>query len=150
MPNTVVTRAIAAPLDVVFKAVSDIQQFSKAVPHIVNVEFLSPVHSGVGTKFRETRRMRGKDQVTELEVTEFKENDCVRFVADSHGTVWDTVFTVEPDRDYTLLTMTMDARTRKLIPKIMNRLIGPMIKKAVEQDMDAVKKFCEQQKQAAQ
>lgn len=143
---TVVTKAIAAPIDVVFKTVSDINLFSKAVPHIVNVEFLSPAKSGVGTRFRETRLMRGKKAETELEITEFVENNRVRYVADSHGTVWDTVFTVEPDRDYTLLTMTMDAKTKKLIPKIMNRLIRGMVQKAVEQDMNAVKSFCEQTK----
>lgn len=143
---TVVTKAIAAPIDVVFKTVSDINLFSKAIPHIVNVEFLSPAKSGVGTRFRETRLMRGKKAETELEITEFVENNRVRYVADSHGTVWDTVFTVEPDRDYTLLTMTMDAKTKKLIPKIMNRLIRGMVQKAVEQDMNAVKSFCEQTK----
>lgn len=143
---TVVTKAIAAPIDVVFKTVSDINLFSKAVPHIVNVEFLSPAKSGVGTRFRETRLMRGKKAETELEITEFVENNRVRYVADSHGTVWDTVFTVEPDRDYTLLTMTMDAKAKKLLPKIMNRLIRGMVQKAVEQDMDAVKSFCEQTK----
>ncbi len=145
MSSTVVTKAIAAPVDVVFKTVADINQFSRAVPHIVNVEFLSPVKSGVGTRFRETRVMHGKNENTELEITEFVENNRVRYVADSHGTVWDTVFTVEPDRDYTLLTMTMDAKAKKLIAKIMNPLIRGMVKKAVEQDMDAVKNFCEQQ-----
>ncbi len=142
---TVVTKAIAAPIDVVFKTVSDINLFSKAVPHIVNVEFLSPAKAGVGTRFRETRLMRGKKAETELEITEFVENNRVRYVADSHGTVWDTVFTVEPDREYTLLTMTMDAKAKKLIPRIMNRLIRGMVQKAVEQDMNAVKQFCEQQ-----
>ncbi len=145
MSSTVVTKAIAAPVEAVFRTVADISQFSRAVPHIVNVEFLSPVKSGVGTRFRETRVMRGKKVDTELEITEFVENNRVRYVADSHGTVWDTVFTVESDRDFTLLTMTMDAKTKKLIPKIMNRLIRGMVKKAVAQDMDAVKKFCEQQ-----
>ena len=147
MSNTVVTRAIAAPLDVVFKVVAEVDQFSRAIPHIKKVEFLSPVHSGVGTRFRETRVMHGKDVANELEITEWAENNRVRYVADSHGTVWDTVFTVEPDRDYTLLTMTMESNAKKLIPKIMNRLMSRMVKKAVEQDMDALKQFCEQQGQ---
>ena len=73
-------------------------------------EFLSDTHTGVGTRFRETRVMKGKEQPTELEITEYIENERVRMVADSHGTVWDTVFSVALYGDGTRLTMVMDAR----------------------------------------
>ncbi|MCI0691762.1 SRPBCC family protein [candidate division KSB1 bacterium] len=143
MSRMIVTRTIKAPVEVVFKTVSDINQFSQAVPHIVKVEFLSDVKYGAGTRFRETRLMKGKEDTTELEVKEFVENDRIRMVADSHGTVWDSLFVVKPENGQTSLTLTMDAKTDKLIPKIINFMIGGMIKKAVEQDMDAVKTFCE-------
>jgi len=39
--------------------------------------------------------------------------------------------------------MSMEARSYKLIPKIMNPLIKRMIKKMIEIDMDFVKVFCE-------
>lgn len=143
MSSMMITRTINAPVDVVFKTVSDIKQFSKAVPHIVKVEFLSDIKSGVGTRFRETRLMKGREAATELEVTEFVVNDRVRLVAESNGTIWDSLFVVKSENGRTLLTMTMEAKTDKLIPKIINFLISGMIKKAVEKDMDAVKAFCE-------
>jgi carbon monoxide dehydrogenase subunit G len=143
MSRMIVTRRIAAPIERVFKTVADIGQFSQAIPHIVKVEFLSDVKSGIGTWFRETRLMHGKEAVTELEVTEYVENDRIRLVADSHGTVWDTVFTVERDGGETVLTMTMDAKSYKWLAKVMNLLITGLIKKAVEKDMDSVKAFCE-------
>ena len=87
--------------------------------------------------------MKGKESTTELEITEFVDNDRVRMVADSHGTIWDTVFTVKPAGEGTDLELTMDARAYKLLPKIMNPLIKGMIQKAVERDMDAVKAWCE-------
>ena len=87
--------------------------------------------------------MNGKEATTELEVTEFVENDRVRFVADSHGTVWDSVFTVSQAGESTDLELTMDARAYKLLPKIVNLLIKGMVQKAVEKDMDAVKTYCE-------
>lgn len=46
-----VTKTIKAPLDRVFRTVSDIGNFSKAVPDIVNVEFLSETRSGIGAGF---------------------------------------------------------------------------------------------------
>ena len=64
-------------------------------------------------------------------------------VADSHGTVWDSLFTVKSDGGSTALELTMDARPHKLLPKLMNPLIKGMVQKAVEKDMDAVKAYCE-------
>jgi ribosome-associated toxin RatA of RatAB toxin-antitoxin module len=143
MSRIEITRTINAPVDKVFKTVSDISEFSKAIPHIVNVDILSDIKSGIGTRFRETRLMRGKETTAELEVTEYTENEQIRIVSDTHGTVWDTVFTVKSIEDQTELAMTMDATAYKLIPKLMNPLIKSMLTKAIAQDMDAVKVYCE-------
>ena len=148
MPRATITRTIDAPIDIVFHTVADIENFSKAIPGIINVEFLSDAKSGVGTRFRETRLMRDKEASTELEVTEYAENDHVRLVADSHGTVWDTTFTVRSDNGQTELTMVMDANAYKLFPKVVNPLVMRMIRKAIEHDMDAVKKYCEHSSKA--
>ena len=136
-------RTINAPIDLVFKTVADINIFSTVVPDIVKIEFLSEVKSGVGNRFRETRLMKGKEATTELELTEFVENDHVRYVTDSHGTVWDTVMTVKTVDDKTDLTMVMDAIPHKLAQKMMIPMIKGMISKALEKDMDAVKTYCE-------
>jgi len=143
----VVTRAIAAPIDRVFDTVADITQFSRAIPHITKVEFLSEQHSGVGTKFRETRLIKGKETTTELEVTELVNNDRVRLIADSHGTVWDSIFQVGRAGNGTALTLTMEARSRGLIPRVMTRLIRGMVQRALEADMNAVKLYCEHPRQ---
>jgi len=109
----------------------------------VKVEILSGVKWGAGTRFRETRLMKGKEVTTELEMTEYIENDRVRMVADSHGTVWDSVFTVQREQEHTKLTLAMDAIAYKLLPKLMYPLIRGMVAKAIAQDMDSVKTFCE-------
>jgi len=142
--TTTVSTEIQASAEDVFKTVSEIENFSKAVPHIVNVEFLSDIKSGVGTRFRETRLMKCKEASTELEVTEYQPHDRVRIVSDTHGTVWDTVFTVKPaEEGRVTLTMTMEARAYKLLARLMNPLIKGMIKKAIQDDMAAVKAYCE-------
>ena len=143
MPRTFVLRSIDAPVDRVFSTVADINQFSKAIPHIVKVEFLSELKSGVGIRFRETRSMKGKEVSNDLEVTEFVRNERVRFVSDSHGTIWDTVFAVKASGGQTVLTMTMETKTDNPIRRVMVYLISPMVKKAIEADMDRVKEFSE-------
>jgi hypothetical protein len=87
--------------------------------------------------------MRGKEESTELEVTEYVENDRIRIVADAHGTVWDTVFTVKTIDGQTRLEMVMDAKAQKLTSKLMNPMMKGFLQKALEKDMDAVKTYCE-------
>jgi carbon monoxide dehydrogenase subunit G len=136
-------RTIDAPLDEVFHVVADIAHFSQAVPQITKVEFLTDQRSGIGTRFRETRLMSGREQQVELEVTEYVPSDRVRLVADAGGTIWDTLFTVTPAGAQTKLAMAMEARAYRLLAKIMNPLIRRMVVKGVERDMDAVKEYCE-------
>lgn len=143
MTRTVVQRTIHAPRGKVFHTVADIRNYSQAIPHIVRVEFLSEIKSGVGTRFRETRLMRGREAATELEVTEYVEDEHIRIVADSHGSVWDSLFQVATEGDCTLLTLTMDGRAYKLLPKLINPLIKGMVAKEVAKDMDLVKAYCE-------
>ncbi len=145
MARWVVTRTIAAPVDRVFSTVADIAQFSRAIPQIVRVEYLSDVRSGVGTRFRETRLMKSKEITTELEVTEWVGDDHVRLLADSHGTVWDSVFMVRQEQGATVLTLTMDALAGGLIPRLMTFFIRGMVQRALEGDMDSVKAFCERE-----
>ena len=150
MANVTVTRRIDAPADVVFRTVAHVEQFSQAVPDILRVEFLSEVKSGVGARFRETRMMMGREASTELEVTEYVENDRVRIVSEAGGALWDTVFTVAPDGEGTELKMVMDARPQTLSARMTVPLVIGTVRKAVEEDMDAIKSFCERPSQQAQ
>ena len=143
MANVTVTRRIDAPVEVVFGIVAHVDQFSQAVPGILRVEFLSEVKSGVGARFRETRTMMGREASTELEVTEYVENERVRIVSEAGGTLWDTVFTTVPDGEGTALKMVMDARPRSMSARMTLPLIISTVRKAIEEDLDAVKSFCE-------
>lgn len=138
-----VNRQISSPLENVFKTVADIRIFSEVLPHVVRYEFLTDIQLGVGARFRETRLMNGREAETELEVTEYVANDHVRMVADSHGAVWDTTFTVVDQSARTDLTVVMEARSYKLMSRIMNTIFKSVIARAVERDMDLVKSYCE-------
>ena len=43
------------------------------------------------------------------------------------------------------MKMAMEARPHKFMAPMMNFLIRPMVAKAVESDMDAIKAFCEKE-----
>lgn len=89
--------------------------------------------------------MRGREATTELEVTEFVENEHIRIVSDTHGTIWDSVFAVNQVDGQTGLTLTMEARPYKFLPKLITPMMQGMLQKALERDMDAVKAHCERE-----
>ena len=60
MSLTRVTRLIDAPVELVFDTVADFRNYSKANPDITQVELRTDSQRGVGTRFRETRLMRGR------------------------------------------------------------------------------------------
>lgn len=126
-----------------FEAVSNAEVFCRALPHVVRTEYLSEHKSGVGTRFRETRLVRGKSATTELEVTEYVENQRVRAVADTHGTMWDSEFSVVTDGDATELSLELRPRSARPWPSIMNPLMRVMLGRALGQDLDALRDFCE-------
>ena len=134
---------IDAPAELVFATLSDIQAYAKAVPHIEDIAFLSETRTGLGTRFRETRRTGGTVMTTELEVTEFVENARQRLVADSHGTVWDTLFVVAPRNGASELSVTMEARAYAALAKLAMPAMKSAIGEAIERDMAAVKAYCE-------
>ena len=152
MTRTTISRTIAAPVNAVFETVAEISNFTRAVPHIVRVEFLADQKVGVGTRFRETRVMRGREVATELEITEFVRNQRVRLVSDAGGTIWDSMFTVTPEGDGrgTRLDLVMEARPYRLVARLFVPLMRGAVAKAVAADMDAVKAYLEGGKQEAE
>jgi len=143
MTRITVNRIILAPIESVFSAVADIENLPGTNPDIVKIEFLTDQKSGHGTRFRETRLMNNKESVTDLEITEYSENEHIRMVAESHGTVWDSVFSFHREGDATELTLVMDAHTKNFFLKIMNFLMKSFFKKGLEKHVDALKNYCE-------
>ncbi|WP_306250295.1 SRPBCC family protein [Parvularcula sp. IMCC14364] len=139
MGKTTATRQINAPVEKVFEAISDVSTFENSNPNIVKIEMLSEQTSGVGTRFRETRTMNGRQATTELEFTEYARNEHVRIVSDAGGTIWDTLMKLTPEGEVTRLDMQMDARPYKLMSRIVTPLISGMVNKAVQEDMDGLK-----------
>lgn len=144
MASLTVVRSIRAPVEVVFRNIADHRRFGEAVGGVTHFDFLSPMEMGLGTRFRQTRTMNGQTTTMDFEVTEFVENKRIRIVNETHGTVWDSVFDLEPADDGSTLTMRMETKSRSLLPKILLPIMIPLfIKRAVEKDVDALKAYCE-------
>ncbi len=136
-------RTIRAPADRVFRTVADPEEFHRAIPDGVGVEYLGSARGTVGTRFRATRLVKGKPQAFDQEVVLFQPGKRVRMVNVTHGTRWEAEFLVEPGGATTRLTVSMDAVTKRLAARLMVRLIHRMVQRALDKDLDAVKTYCE-------
>ncbi len=143
MINYISSVSVSAPLSLVFDTVARIDQFSKAIPHIVDVEFLSEQQYGVGTRFKETRLMNGRKASTVLEVTELVANEKIRLVSEAGGTTWDSTFTLEEVDGQTHLQLHMTAKPHHLFARLGTSMAKKMLQKALDQDMRSIKEFCE-------
>ena len=143
MTRITVSREISAPREVVFSAVTDIARMPDVNADVVHVEFLSEQRSGVGTRFRETRRMGKREMGTDLEITEFEAPRHARMVTDSHGTVWDTAFDLRPTAGGCELVIDMDARAHAFLPKLMNPLLKPMFRRGLLSHLETLTDYCE-------
>ena len=137
------SRVINAKGETVFQTVADIRNLSHALPQIKSYELLTDGALGVGTRFREVREMRGREMMTQLEITEFAPNEFVRMIADNPDTVWDSTFAIVQMRESSQLTIVMHARSKTMKAKLRNALIKWMIKWAIEKDLDSIKSYCE-------
>jgi uncharacterized protein YndB with AHSA1/START domain len=143
MATVTVTRNIQASADAVFATLADPNRFAEAIAGVTQLEILSGMKSGVGTRFRQTRVMNGRESTMEFEVTEYVPSQRLRIVNETHGTIWDSLFTITPVGSSSTLTMRMETRTDRLLPRLLLPIICLFIKKAVEKDIDAVKAVCE-------
>ncbi|TPV92812.1 MAG: SRPBCC family protein [Myxococcales bacterium FL481] len=141
MTRVSVCRTIPAPAARVFRIIADVERLPDHFPEVIRVEMLNETR-GAGCRFVETRQHRGKQMRTELEMTEYEPDRRVRMVADSHGTVWDTCFDLDPSGDATRLTVTMHARAHSILPRILNPMMKRLFRRGIRGHLEAVARVC--------
>ena len=99
--------------------------------------------SGLGTRFRQSRVMNGRETTMDFAVTEYVENERIRIVNETHGTEWDSLFTFAAAPGATTLQLVMDARASRPLTRLLLPLVCLLVRKAVAKDIDAVKAWCE-------
>jgi hypothetical protein len=143
-----VSKVINAPVEQVFDVFSDIEQIEHRVPGIIKSEILSEVTSGIGTRWRETREMFGREAVEEMEISAFAPNQSYEVIAESGGAAYHTIYTFTSEGDGTNVALVFSATPKNLFSKLMSPLgylFKGVVRKAFEADMESLKKVCETQ-----
>src|SRR5690554_3078723 len=129
---------IAAPIEAVFALASDFAGAAGHIKGIKKVEMLTPGPVGVGTRFRETREMFGKDATEEMEVTAFDPPRSYTLGCHSCGAKYATTFRFEAEGDATQLVCDFEATPATWWAWLFKPLAGLMmgaVKKCVQQDI---------------
>ena len=126
---------IAAPQAEVFAAAADVSRWAERVSAITKVEMLTDGPIGEGTRFRETRKMFGKEASEEMEFREFDPPNGYVLVAESHGSRYRSGHRFAPAdaAGATRVTMFFEAEPLTFFAKVMSVLLKPMMKMMIKQ-----------------
>lgn len=140
---------ISKPKADVWKAVTDIPNAVGMISAIISLEVLENPEAGlVGFKWKETRKMFGKEATEIMWITEAAENEYYSTRAESHGSVYKTRLSLNDDDGNTRLTMafTGEPQTRgaKIISFVMGGVMKGSMEKELQKDLVDIRNFVEQ------
>jgi uncharacterized protein YndB with AHSA1/START domain len=144
MANIVLTKQIDAPLETVFEVATDLQRASDHVRGIKKIELLTNLPVQVGTRWRETRTVMGHEDTQTMEITAFDPPQSYTVGCDSCGAYLETTFRFAALAG-NATNLTLDVRTEarslmaKLTSPLANLMIGKMLRKCMEDDLDDLK-----------
>ncbi|NDJ78427.1 MAG: SRPBCC family protein [Chloroflexi bacterium] len=138
---------IAAPANITFDVFTDLNKAQDRIDGITRLEILSEQSHGVGTRWRETRLMFGREATEEMEISAFEPNHSYEVVASSHGANYHTIYTFTEVDGGTRVEMVFTGTPVSLVAKLMaplGFLFQGSTRTALDADMDNLKAVCEQ------
>lgn len=141
---------VRAPRSVVWAVVTDIPNAASTIEGIEKIEIIDRPASGlVGLKWRETRKMFGKEATEVMWITGASEASHYETRAESHGAVYTTRIGLEDAAGGTRLSMELAAAPQTFGAKVMGSIFGPFMKgsmrKALLKDLEDIKAAAEAQ-----
>lgn len=146
-------RVIDADAETVFGIVGDGGRHGDAVPEVASVEFETDTTRGLGTRFRETRHLKGFQAFIArlagmtsilIKCTDLVANERVRYTSDAGGTLWHTVYTLTPvDEGRTRLRVRLETQPYTRLGRFGPPLMRKRLLAGTANDLDAIKAYCE-------
>ncbi len=134
---------VARPPKEVFDFITASENAPKIVQSVTSMVKLTEGPVRVGTRYRETRLMNGKEQQAELEIVEFEPTQkyAMQNVTSGIETVYR--YKIQPERDGTRIDLVCEVKA-KGIKKLMLPLVVSILKKEDGDHLQRVKKALEE------
>ncbi|ELS55952.1 SRPBCC family protein [Streptomyces viridochromogenes] len=141
--SVVVERRIAVGQGPAWEALTDLAGMERVLSGVSKVEIITEGAFGVGTRWRETRRMFGKEATEEMWVTACEPPERYVVEAGSHGTRYVSEWLLRADGpSATTVRMTFTAvppgGVRGLLARILGGVGARAVGQAVVRDLDDI------------
>jgi regulator of replication initiation timing len=137
---------IERPVHEVFDYMTDFEKnASELLPNVVKVEKITEGPVGEGTKFLETRNIRGKEATSEIEVIKFERNKAYSVKSESNGLVVIYHYVFHEIEEGTQVEFEAEIQTTGLFMKLTKPMLVKMIK---QEDGDQLKYLKEEMEKA--
>jgi carbon monoxide dehydrogenase subunit G len=139
-----VTRRVAAPPDVVWSVLTDLEGAERTLRGVKKIQVLTSGGYDVGTRWRETRTMWGKEETEEMEVTVAEAPTRTVVEANPGGVRYTTTFSLRPAGSGTQVDVRFAAVSESpgRWEKVLWRVFGPLgavaSRKALEKDLEDI------------
>ena len=138
---------IKAPPPMVFALAIDLERLPERVPAIKKIELLTDPPIGIGTKFRETRLMLGKEATEEMEFTAIEPDQSYVLEAKSMGNHYISTISFMPVDGGTRMTWRFAAEPLGTGARIIGTLLTPFFvgptRRAIDDYLQAIKAAAE-------
>lgn len=138
MQSVTVRQPCSAPVDLVWRIAIDLEHASDAIPGIMRTELLTDGPFGVGTRWRETRKMYGKEASEEMTITAVEPGRSYTAEAESNGMHYTTTWQFLPSDGGTEIVMTFGGEATNMLMTVLSKLTGWMsgsVGKMMQRDM---------------
>jgi uncharacterized protein YndB with AHSA1/START domain len=122
MPRFEMSEFIPRPPQEVFDFISASENAPKVVPSVTSMVKLTEGPVGIGTRYRETRLMKGEEHQTELEIVEYEPVQKYAMKNETHGIETVYWYTFHPEENGTRVDLVCEVKgsgAKKLIVPVV-------------------------------
>jgi len=146
MSTVKVSNDIGAPVEAVFARFTDVQEGAAHVTGIKAVEMLTPGPFRLGTRWHETRKVLGRVDEAEMEVTAFEKDRTYTITHHKAGVRIDTTFAFAPVQTGTRVSIEFGFNEHGLPPGLLSPLewaIAGKVRDVLTRDLSDLKSSVE-------
>jgi len=138
---------IYKPIKEVFHYIASMDNVPELMPNVVKMEKITPGELSKGTKFLETRSVRGKEIRAEVEVLEYEENKLFTTRSNSNGLITEYHYKFYEIEEGTQVEFEAFVKTTGLRMKLTKRFIVNMMQQEDGYQLKYLKEMLEEKEQ---